>query len=69
MTPLYNHVLMALPTTGDDLKTLHKEILSFLWSKTVNEETIKNEATRGKEMAVSKLWHGWPSNSTPRRNS
>ncbi len=41
MTPLYNHVLMTLPATGDDLQPIHKEILSFLWIETVNAETIQ----------------------------
>ncbi len=29
MTPLYNHVLMALPSTDEDFQPLDKEILSF----------------------------------------
>jgi hypothetical protein len=36
LTPLYNHVLIALPDTEEDLKPLYKEILSFLWTRTVN---------------------------------
>ncbi len=30
ITPLYNHILTALPATGDDLQPLYKKILSFL---------------------------------------
>jgi hypothetical protein len=41
MTPLYNHVLVALLVTGDDLRLLYKEICSFLWTKTVNAEALK----------------------------
>jgi hypothetical protein len=32
MTPFDNHVHMALLTTEEDLASLYKEILSFLWS-------------------------------------
>jgi hypothetical protein len=41
LTPLYNHVLMALPVTEEDLQPLYKEIKSFLWTRTENETTIQ----------------------------
>jgi hypothetical protein len=63
MIPLYNHVLMAPPATGDNLQPLQKEILSFLWTKTENAETIQKKVISGMETAVSQFWHGWPVNS------
>ncbi len=41
LVPLYNHVLMALPVTEAELNPLHKEILSFLWTRSKNLETIQ----------------------------
>jgi hypothetical protein len=41
MTPLYNHVLMALLAIEEDLQPLYKETLSCLWTKTENSETIQ----------------------------
>jgi hypothetical protein len=45
MIPLYNHVLMAHPTT-DDLASRYKEILSFLWTRTVGSETMEKIKSR-----------------------
>ncbi len=41
MAPLHNHVLMEIPALDNDLQSLHREILSFLWKKTVDAETTK----------------------------
>jgi hypothetical protein len=41
MVPMYNHVFMALPVAEEDLNTLHKEILSFLWTRTNDSNTIQ----------------------------
>jgi hypothetical protein len=41
LVPLYNHVLMALPVTATELDPLHNEILSFLWTRSNNRETIQ----------------------------
>jgi hypothetical protein len=41
LTPLCNHVLMALPATEKDLQPLYKEIKSFLWTKIENDTTIQ----------------------------
>ncbi len=41
LTPLYNHVFMALPVTEEDLQPLYKEIKSFLWTRTENEVTVQ----------------------------
>jgi hypothetical protein len=41
MVPMYNHVLMALPVAEEDLNTLHKEILSFLWTQTNDSNTVQ----------------------------
>jgi hypothetical protein len=41
MTPLYNHVLMALSSTDEDCQPLYKEILSFLSTKIVKAETFQ----------------------------
>jgi hypothetical protein len=41
LTPLYNHVLMALPATEADLQPLYKEIKSFLWTRTENNVTVQ----------------------------
>jgi hypothetical protein len=54
MVPLYNHALMALPTMAKDLEPLHKEILSFLWTRTANTETIqKRRLVASKRIAAS----------------
>jgi hypothetical protein len=45
---------MALPATRDDLKSIHKEILSFLWTKTVSAETVqKRRLVARKRLAPS----------------
>jgi hypothetical protein len=44
MVPLYNHVLMALPTTEQELQPLDKKILSFLWTRTVDSETVQKRS-------------------------
>jgi hypothetical protein len=45
---------MALPTTAKDLEPLHKEILSFLWTRTANTETIqKRRLVASKRIAAS----------------
>jgi hypothetical protein len=41
LVPLYNHVFMALPATEDDVDSLHKEILSFLWTRTTDSVTTQ----------------------------
>jgi hypothetical protein len=41
MTPIYNHVFLAIPVQEKDVETLHKEIQLFIWSKTVNQETVQ----------------------------
>ncbi len=41
LTPIYNHVFMALPVQDKDVDPLYKEIQLFLWSKTVNQETVQ----------------------------
>ncbi len=41
MDSLYNHVLMALPVTETELNPLYMEILSFLWTRTNNLDTIQ----------------------------
>jgi hypothetical protein len=41
LVPLYNHVFMALPVTEEDSAILHKEILNFLWTRTIDATTIQ----------------------------
>jgi hypothetical protein len=41
MVPLYNHVPVALPVTETELNPLYMEILSFLWTRTNNLDTIQ----------------------------
>ncbi len=41
MVPLYNHVLMALLATEENLAHLKKEILLFLWNRTHAAETVQ----------------------------
>jgi hypothetical protein len=54
MTPLYNHIFMALPVTEQDLQPLTKEILSFLWTRTVDSETVqKRRLVASKRLAAS----------------
>ncbi len=54
LTPLYNHVLMALPVTEDDLQPLYKEIKSFLWTRTENDTTIqKRRLVAAKHLSAS----------------
>ncbi|RPH76440.1 MAG: reverse transcriptase family protein, partial [Planctomycetaceae bacterium] len=54
LVPLYNHVLMALPATEDALAPLYKEVLSFLWTKTVDGETIpKRRLVAAKRLSAS----------------
>jgi hypothetical protein len=43
LVPLYNHVLMSLPVAATELDPLHKEILSFLWTRSNNQETIQKQ--------------------------
>jgi hypothetical protein len=54
MVPLYNHVLMALPVTEMDLNPLHREILSFLWTRIDDLDTIqKRRLIAAKRLPVS----------------
>jgi hypothetical protein len=54
LTPLYNHVFMALPVTEKDLQPLYKEIKSFLWTRTENEATIqKRRLVAAKRLSAS----------------
>ncbi len=54
LVPLYNHVLMALPVTETELDPLHKEILSFLWTRSDNQETIqKRRLVAAKRLSAS----------------
>ena len=39
LTPIYNHVFMALPTTREQGESLYQETLSFLWTRQVDGET------------------------------
>ncbi len=41
LTPLYNHILMALPASEEDLQPLYKEIKSFLWTQSENGTTVQ----------------------------
>jgi hypothetical protein len=41
MVPLYNHAFMALPITREDTEMIHKEVLSFLWTRTNNSNSIQ----------------------------
>jgi hypothetical protein len=41
MVPLYNHALMALPIAQEDTETIRKEILSFLWTRINNSNSIQ----------------------------
>jgi hypothetical protein len=41
MVPLYNHVFMVLPVADEDMTTLHKEVLSFLWTRTNDSNSIQ----------------------------
>jgi hypothetical protein len=50
MIPLHNYVLMALPTTEEDLAPLHTEILSFRWTRTVDSETIQKRCLVASEL-------------------
>ncbi len=52
LTPLYNHVLMALPVTEADLQLLHKDIKSFLWTWTDNAETVKKKTAGGGQTPI-----------------
>ncbi len=52
--PLYNHVLMALPATEEDLAARYKEILSFLWTCTIRSEIIqKRHLVASKQLSTS----------------
>jgi hypothetical protein len=54
LTPLYNHVLMALPATEKDLQPLCKEIKPFLWTRTENDTTIqKRRLVAAKPLSAS----------------
>ena len=33
LTPIYNHISMALPLNEEQMKTLYEDILSFLWTR------------------------------------
>ena len=33
LTPIYNHICMALPIEEDQIKKLFEDILSFLWTR------------------------------------
>jgi hypothetical protein len=43
LTPLYNHVLMAILAIKKDLQPLYKEIKSFFWTRTENDATIRKD--------------------------
>jgi hypothetical protein len=53
MVPLYNHVLMALPATEENLAHLKKEILSFLWNRTDEADTQKILLVAVKQVSAS----------------
>ncbi len=54
LVPLYNHVLMELLVTEAELNPLHKEILSFLWTRSNNLETIqKRRLEAAKRLSAS----------------
>jgi hypothetical protein len=54
LVPLYNQVLMALLATEKDLDPLCKEILSFLWTRTIDSETIqKRRLVASKRLSAS----------------
>ncbi len=68
MTPLYNHVLMALPAIEEDLQPLYKETLSCLWTKTENSETIQKSCFVAKKRLSTSFGMGGLQNSTSGRN-
>ncbi len=41
MVPLYNHAFMALPIAEEETEAIHKEILSFLWTRTNDSNLIQ----------------------------
>jgi hypothetical protein len=41
MVPLYNHAFMALPIAREDMEMIHKEILSFLWTRINSSNSIQ----------------------------
>jgi hypothetical protein len=43
LSPIYNHVFMVLTDQEKVLGQLYKEILLFLWSNTVDQETIQKK--------------------------
>jgi hypothetical protein len=68
MTPLYNHVSMAFQVIGDDLQPLCKEILSFLWVKSVSAETfLKRRLVPENDYQQALAWAD--SNLAPFRNN
>jgi hypothetical protein len=48
---------MVLPTTEEDLLSLYKEIVSFLWTKQSMQNFSKKEIS-GKKAPVGQLWRG-----------
>jgi hypothetical protein len=54
MVPLYNHAFMALPIAEEDTEMIHKEILSFLWTRTNESNSIqKRRLVAVKRLPVS----------------
>ncbi len=54
LVPLYNQVLMALLATEKNLDPIYKEILYFLWTRTIDSETIqKRRLVASKRLAAS----------------
>jgi hypothetical protein len=54
LVPLYNHVLLALPATEQELQPLDKEILSFVWTRTADSETVqKRRLVASKQLSAS----------------
>ncbi len=54
LTPLYNHVFMALPAAEADLDPLYREILGFLWTRTNDTVTIqKRRLVAAKRLSAS----------------
>ena len=41
LTPIYNHVFMALPVLDEQADAIFNEILSFLWTRQVDGEQVQ----------------------------
>ncbi len=58
LVPLYNHVLIALPISEQELQPLNKEILSFLWTRTVDSETVQKRRLVAKKRLSASFHKG-----------